>query len=69
MLTVVALHEQAELSGTWHSFLNVWHKDRLVYVDAMEKGVDTPSFNNFLIQSDNLYYIKGREELLCVALS
>ncbi|MFZ4526044.1 MAG: DUF4905 domain-containing protein, partial [Chlorobium sp.] len=68
MLTVVALHEQDELSGTWHSFLKVWHKDRPVYADAMEKGVDTTRFNNFLIQGDNLYYIKGGEELLCVAL-
>ncbi|MEI7748314.1 MAG: DUF4905 domain-containing protein [Chlorobiaceae bacterium] len=69
MLTVVARHEQAELSGTWHSFLDVWHKDRLVYVDCLEKDVDSPGFNNFLIQSDNLYYIKEKEELICVALS
>jgi len=68
LLTVVALHEQDGLSGRWSSFLNVWYKDRLVYVDCMEKGVETPGFNNFLIQRDNLYYIKGKEELLCVAL-
>ncbi len=69
MLTIVALHEQVEFSGTWHSCLNVWHNNRLVYVDCMAKGVDSPNFNNFLIQRDNLYYIREREELVCVALS
>ena len=69
MLTVVVRHEQAEFSGTWHSFLDVWHKDCLVYVDCLENDVDSPGFNNFLIQSDNLYYIREKEELVCVAIS
>ena len=67
--TVVALHEQADLPGSWRSVLKVWHNDRLVYIDWMEKGVDKPHLNNFLIQRDNLYYIREREELVCVALS
>ncbi|MEI6756722.1 MAG: hypothetical protein FDX18_07635 [Chlorobium sp.] len=68
-LTVAALHEPGDWSGTWHSFLKVWRDDRLIYADAMEENVDKPCLNNFLIQSDNLYYIKKKEELVCVALS
>lgn len=69
-LTVAALHEQTEMSGgLWHSFLKVWHKDRLVYADSMETGVEKPCLNNFLIHSDHLYYIKNKGELICVALS
>jgi Domain of unknown function (DUF4905) len=67
--TVVALHEQADLPGSWRSVLKVWHNDRLVYIDWMEKGVDKPHLNNFLIQRDNLYFLREREELVCVALS
>ncbi len=68
-LVVVAVHEQDKLQGTWHSFLEVWYKGRPVYADALEKGVDTPGFNNFLMHGDNLFYIKGKDKLLCVALS
>jgi len=68
-LTVVALHEFAALSGIWRSSLKVWRMDCLVYDDCMEEGVDKPCLNNFLIQSDNLYYVREKKELVCVALS
>jgi hypothetical protein len=68
-LTVAALHEQRELTGVWHSFLKVWRMDTLVYTDSMEDGVEKPCLNNFLIRCENLYYLKNKEELVCVALS
>ncbi|MEI6638083.1 MAG: hypothetical protein FDX02_06145 [Chlorobium sp.] len=68
-LTVVALHEQRILSALWRSSIKVWRKSSLVYEECMEAGVDKPCLNNFLIQRDNLYYLREREELLCVALS
>lgn len=68
-LTVAALHEPARLPALWNSSLRVWKNDALVYADTLEEGVEKPGLNNFLIRSDKLYYLKGREELLCVALS
>jgi len=68
-LTVAALHEQGESTGTWQSSLKVWSKDLLVYTDCMEECVEKPSLNNFLIRKENLYYLKNKEELVCVALS
>jgi hypothetical protein len=68
-LMIIALHEQSVLSGIWRSSLKVWRMDHLVYDDCMEEGVDRPCLNNFLIQSDNLYYVREKEELVCVALS
>lgn len=68
-LRVVVLHEFATLTALWRSLLNVWRGDCLVYDDCMEEGVDKPCLNNFLIQSDNLYYVKEKKEIVCVALS
>jgi len=68
-LTVVALHEQHILSALWRSSIKVWRKNSLVYEECMDAGGDKPCLNNFLIQSNNLYYLRGREELICVALS
>ena len=68
-LTVAALHEPNKLSGLWDSFVKVWRDDRLVYADSMEERVEKPVLNNFLVRSGALYYLKGREELLCVTLS
>ena len=68
-LIVAALHEPDMLHGGWNSFLKVWRNDHLVYSDVMEEHVDRPGLNNFLIRSEWLYYLKGKEELLCVALS
>jgi len=67
-LTIVALHEQGK-SDLWHSYLNVWRMNSLVYEDSMAEGIEKPSLNNFLIRCDNLYYLKNKEELVCVALS
>ena len=67
-LTVVGLHEQVELTGLWHSFIKIWKMDALVYADSMEEGVEKPCLNNFLIRSENLYYLKNKEELVCVSL-
>ncbi|MCX6179531.1 MAG: DUF4905 domain-containing protein [Chlorobiales bacterium] len=67
-LTVAALHEQSEVSGSWSSVLKVWRRDCLVYEDCMEEDVEKPCLNNFLIRSENLYYLKNKEELVCVAL-
>jgi len=69
VLMVAALHEQRELSGAWDSFLKVWHMNRLVYTDCMAKDIGHPCMNNFLIHGDDLFYIRNREELVCVALS
>ena len=68
-LTVAALHEQDELNGLWHSRLNVLSMDCLLYEESMEVNVEKPSLNNFLIRGTNLYYLKDKEELVCVALS
>jgi hypothetical protein len=68
-LMVVAVHEQSVSTGLWRSSLGVWRMDRLVYDDRMEECVDKPCLNNFLIQSNHLYYVREREELVCVALS
>lgn len=68
-LIVAVLHEPAKGSALWNSSLRVWKNDALVYEDILEESVDKPGLNNFLIRSDKLYYLKGREELFCVALS
>jgi hypothetical protein len=68
-LTFTAMHEPAAAPGLWNSALKVWRDDRLVYCDLMEEGLDRPRFNNFLIRGAHLYYIKNKEELVCVALS
>ena len=68
-LTAVALHEQPLLTALWRSSIKVWRRGSLVYEDCMEEVADKPCLNNFLIQGDNLYYLREREELLCVALS
>ena len=68
-LTVAALHEPDELRGGWNSSLKVWRSDRLVYADMLEERVEKPGLNNFLIRNDMLYYLKAREELVCVAFS
>ena len=69
IFTVAAVHEQRESSGLWHSFLNVWAMDSLVYADTMEESIEKPCLNNFLIRRENLYYLKNKEELVCVALT
>jgi hypothetical protein len=68
-LTVAALHEQSKFPDLWNSFLKIWRNDHLVYTDCLEEGVDKPSLNNFLIRNDKMYYVKGKEELVCIALS
>ncbi len=68
-VTVAALHEQLQLTGLWRSSLKVWQSGCLLYADGMEESVDKPSLNNFLIHGDNLYYLREREELVCVAIS
>lgn len=68
-LTAAALHEPGESPGTWNSFLKVWRHDRSLYAECMEESVERPPLNNFLIRRNNLYYIKNKEELVCVALS
>ncbi len=67
--TVAAFHEPARSLEGWHSFLRVWSLDRLVYSASMEESAERPCLNNFLIRGDNLYYLKDKEELTCVALS
>ena len=67
--TVAALHEPVGQGGAWRSFIKVWQEDHLLYADCMEEGALKPSLNNFLIQGGRLYYIKKKEELLCIALS
>jgi hypothetical protein len=68
-LTVAALHEQGKLPDVWDTVLKVWQNDRLVYTDYMEENVKKPGLNNFLIRSDKMYYLKGKEELISVAFS
>jgi hypothetical protein len=68
-LTVAALHEPANIPAQWSSSLKVWKNDHLVYEDVMEERVDKPGLNNFLLRSNQLYYLKGREELYCVRLT
>ena len=68
-LTVAVLHEPAQLPELWNSSLKVWRNDHLVYADTLEENVEKPGLNNFLIRNDTLYYLKAREELVCVALS
>ena len=68
-LTVAVLHEPAQSPNLWDSSLKVWRSDCLVYEDTLEESVEKPGLNNFLIRSDSLYYLKAREELVCVALS
>ena len=68
-LTVAVLHEPAQLPDFWDSSLKVWRSDCLVYEDTLEESVEKPGLNNFLIRSDSLYYLKAREELVCIALS
>lgn len=67
--TVAAFHEPAQPLEGWDSFLRVWYLDRLVYTASMEEGSERPCLNNFMIHGDNLYYLKDKEELICVALS
>lgn len=67
--TVAALHEEGDRPGLWNSRIMVWRDDRLVYTDLMEEGVDKPGLNNYLIRGVRLYYIKNKEQLLCVVLS
>ncbi len=66
-MTVAVLHEQSRLTGLWDSSLKVWRSDRLVYAETLEEGAEKPALNNFLLRNDALYYLKGREELVCVA--
>ncbi len=66
--TVAVLHQPGTLSGLWDSVLRVWRSDHLVYGETLEEGAEKPALNNFLLRSDVLYYLKGREELVCVAL-
>lgn len=68
-VTVAVLHEPGTSSGLWNAFLKVWQCDQLVYADLLEENVNKPGMNNFLVRIDTLYYLKGREELVCVALS
>ncbi|NTV04897.1 MAG: hypothetical protein HGA59_00060 [Chlorobiaceae bacterium] len=68
-LTVAALHEKRQLPDVWDTVLKVWQNDRLVYADCMEECVEKPGRNNFLIRCDHMYYLKGKEELISVALS
>ncbi|MFZ4800540.1 MAG: hypothetical protein ACOYLR_00910 [Chlorobium sp.] len=68
-VTVAALHELSISTGVWRSTLAVWRMDGLVYEECMEDVADKPCLNNFLIQGDHLYYLKGKEELVCVVLS
>ncbi len=67
-LAVAVLHEPSQLPGLWDSSLKVWRNDHLVYADTLEESVEKPGLNNFLIRNDMLYYLKAREELLCVPL-
>ena len=68
-LTVAVLHEPAQLPDLWDSSLKVWRSDCLVYEDTLEENVEKTGLNNFLIRSDSLYYLKAREELVCIALT
>ena len=68
-LTVAVLHEPAQSPNLWDSSLKVWRSDCLVYEDTLEENVEKTGLNNFLIRSDSLYYLKAREELVCIALS
>ncbi len=67
--TVAVLHESDTFTGLWNSLLRVWRNDSLVYAETLDEGAEKPALNNFLIRSDTLYFLKGREELVCVALS
>ena len=67
--TIAVLHEQADCKGSWHSHLKVWRSDILIYTTCLDEGVEKPSLNNFLIQSENLYYLKNNQELVCVTLT
>lgn len=68
-VTVAALHAPGRVPGTWNSFLKVWQSNCLVYEDTLDECAEKPGLNNFLLRADTLYYLKGREELLCVGLS
>ena len=68
-LTIAVLHEPVKLTGLWGSSLKVWRGDSLLYAETLEGGAEKPALNNFLVRNDALYYIKRREELVCVALS
>ncbi len=68
VLTVAVLHEQNRLTGLWDSSLKVWRNNSLVYAESLEEGAEKPALNNFLLRSDALYFLKGREELVSVAL-
>ncbi|MEI6847422.1 MAG: DUF4905 domain-containing protein [Chlorobiaceae bacterium] len=68
-LTFAALHEPNASSGLWCSSIKVWLDDHLVYTDSMEEHVDKPCLNNFLIRGSHFYYIKKKQELVCVAIS
>ncbi len=66
--TVAILHEQNRLSGLWDSSLKVWRGDCLVYAEALDEGAEKPALNTFLIRRSALYFLKGRDELVCVSL-
>jgi hypothetical protein len=68
-LMIVAQHELIESSGLWLSTLTVFQDESALYADSMEEQVEKPCVNNFLIRGAQLYYIKNKEELVCVALS
>lgn len=63
----LAVHEPHGHSGTWVSSIKVC-RNGFLYEDTMLRDTEAPALNNFLIRGDKLYYIKGKEELVSVAL-
>ncbi|NTW83717.1 MAG: DUF4905 domain-containing protein [Chlorobiaceae bacterium] len=66
---VIALHEPGTVPDTWNSSLHIFNDGYEVYHETMASASGHPVVNNFLIRGDNLYYIKEKEELVCVSLS
>jgi hypothetical protein len=66
---VIALHEPGTVPDTWNSALHIFNDGYKVYHETMAFASCRPVVNNFLIRGDKLYYIKEKEELVCVSLS
>lgn len=71
-MTVTALHRiRSTESGdlVWDSVLEISSADRVLYEDRMATSVSVPAFSNFLMKSGHVYYIREKNELICVPVS
>ncbi len=66
---IAAEHQFSASTALWHSTLQLWQHDQLLYCDVMEENALQPSLNTMLLRGTKLYYIKAKNELICVVLS